>query len=114
MRLLGIDISHWDPNVKWDTAMAGGVHYAFIKATEGVNRVDPAFNRFWMQAAQAGIIKGAYHYFHPDLDPVAQANFFYQTVGALAPTDLPPVIDWETGNLDDSSIEAAQAFLNAV
>jgi lysozyme len=43
----------------------------------------------------AGLLRGAYHFYEPADDPVAQAEHFLSTV-SLASGDLPPVLDVET------------------
>ncbi len=94
----GIDLSHWDTGVDLSATKAGGWPFVYIKATEGLNQVDGLFSSYWSQAQASGMIRGAYHFFHPELDPKLQANFFLSTVGALSGTDLPPCLDLEVMN----------------
>jgi lysozyme len=56
--------------------------FGFAKAAEGDSYADPAFPRNWPALRAAGIVRGAYHFFHPALDPVRQAQFFFSTVSA--------------------------------
>ena len=60
------------------------------------------------QQHQAGVLHGAYQYFEPAQDPIAQADMLLSKIGgALAPDDLPPVIDVEaTGGLSPSQVAA--------
>lgn len=95
----GIDVSRYQARVDWERVRqmeVDGVRirFAFIKATEGSWMKDREFERNWTQAKKNGIIRGAYHYFLPDIDPRAQARHFIKTV-ALRSGDLPPVIDVE-------------------
>ncbi len=92
--LPGIDVSHWQGAIDWDAVAADGVEFAFIKATEGGDYVDPRFAANWSGAQRAGVVRGAYHFFRPQTDAVAQAEHFLRTV-QLAPGDLPPVLDVE-------------------
>ncbi len=39
----GIDVSKYQGKIAWDTVRAGGVAFAYIKSTEGGDRVDSAF-----------------------------------------------------------------------
>src|SRR5271165_411558 len=39
----GMDISHYDGTIDWPTAKAGGISFAFAKATESTNYTDPTF-----------------------------------------------------------------------
>jgi lysozyme len=52
----------------------------------------------------AGLLRGAYHFFHADQDAAAQANHYLQVV-KIGPGDLPPVIDIEvTSNASNAAI----------
>lgn len=101
--MLGIDVSHHNGQVNWKVVRAGGTDFAFMKATEGDGFVDASFADNWQNARDAGVLRGAYHFFSPLVDPAAQAAHFIATVGALLPGDLPPVIDVESGELDQRS-----------
>ena len=112
----GTDVSNFNPNVDWRAVWRGGRGFGFIKATEGLTLVNKLFAKDWAGAKAAGLVRGAYHFFRPDRDPVAQANFFVKTVGTLSGTDLPLVMDWEvtSGRTPAEQIAAAQSFLNVV
>ncbi|WP_210528995.1 glycoside hydrolase family 25 protein [Rubellimicrobium arenae] len=90
----GIDLSRWQGAVDWRTARANGVSFAFIKATEGGDRVDPGFAGHWTGAAAAGVPRGAYHFYYWCSPASTQAAWFIANVprerGAL-----PPVLDLE-------------------
>jgi lysozyme len=90
----GIDLSKFQPVVDWADARAGGVNFAYIKATEGGDQVDPLFKSHWQAAAQAGVARGAYHFFYHCRPALEQARYFIshvpRTVGAL-----PPALDME-------------------
>jgi lysozyme len=72
-----------------------GFQYCYMKATEGHASVDRSFARHWQDSRRAGLIRGAYHFFRPDVPAVAQADLFVRTVKFLLPGDLPPVLDLE-------------------
>jgi lysozyme len=57
-----------------------GDSFGFCKAAEGDDWEDPTFAVNWAALAEAGIPRGAYHFFHPAQDPVKQAKFFVSTV----------------------------------
>ncbi|MFT4015284.1 MAG: GH25 family lysozyme [Paracoccus sp. (in: a-proteobacteria)] len=90
----GIDISRYQGDVDWQTVRGSGVSFAFIKATEGGDWVDPNFRRYWYEAGAARIPRGAYHYFYFCRSGTQQAAWFIQNVprerGAM-----PPVVDLE-------------------
>lgn len=92
--LAGIDVSRYQTNIKWSKIDTNNIKFVFIKATEGIEYLDPTFNYNWLKAKENGIIRGAYHYFLPDLDPKYQAINFISNV-KLENGDLPPVIDIE-------------------
>ena len=106
----GIDVSHHQDNIDWDAVKAMQVKnikigFAFIKATEGLGRVDNAFRRNWLNVKQAGIPRGAYHFFISSKSGKAQAENFIETIN-LEKGDLPPVLDIETAN--GASVEDLQ------
>lgn len=96
----GIDVSYYQGKINWQKVKSMKeddvrIHFAFIKATEGVLLVDPYFQRNWREAPKVGIICGAYHFFRPKRDGKTQAKFFLQVVH-IEKGDLPPVVDIET------------------
>lgn len=95
----GIDISHHQKSIKWSDVAAIDVNgtrisFAFIKATEGITRQDLHFDRNWKKSKEAGLIRGAYHFYYPTRDAKKQADNFIKQV-KLEPGDLPPVLDIE-------------------
>lgn len=92
----GIDISHHQNHINWDTIAAGNqkVHFAFIKATEGAQHIDTLFCKNWAEVNRVGIQRGAYHFFRPSILPELQARNFLNWV-EMNQHDLPPVLDVE-------------------
>lgn len=95
----GIDVSKYQQNIAWDVVKEMKVKnvqlgFAFIKATEGLGNRDQQFKRNWKKSKQAGMIRGAYHFFLATKDGKAQAENFISTVD-LENGDLPPVVDIE-------------------
>ncbi len=106
----GIDVSHHQDNIEWEAVKAMQVKnikvgFAFMKATEGLGRVDNTYRRNWFNAKQAGIPRGAYHFFISSKSGKAQAENFIETVN-LQKGDLPPVLDIEQTN--GASVEDIQ------
>lgn len=91
----GIDVSHLQGQIDWLRVAQAGISFTFAKATEGASFVDPLFSTNWNGMRDAGIVRGAYHLFHPATPVAAQVDNFVRTVGALAANDLPPVLDLE-------------------
>lgn len=94
----GIDVSHYQGAVNWQSVKQTGISFAFAKATDGGSNVDSQFKNNWQGMKTAGIVRGAYHFFEPTQDATAQANNFVNTVESLQASDLPPVIDVEINN----------------
>jgi len=116
----GIDVSRYQYNVNWTLvrkmkSLDIRLGFAFIKATEGTTIIDPSFNRNWRKSKEAGLVRGAYHFFRPGNSGKKQAASFIRQV-KLRKGDLPPVLDIEVaGNADAASIAAkAKEWLNEV
>jgi len=95
----GIDVSRYQQNISWDMVKNMNVHdiqllFAFIKSTEGISNIDPYFKRNWKKSKQAGLVRGAYHFFIATKDGRMQAQNFIKNVN-LETGDLPPVLDIE-------------------
>lgn len=98
----GIDVSKYQHTIAWDEVKTMRVKniqhgFAFIKATEGSGYTDPQFKRNWRKAKEAGLIRGAYHFFISSRDGKTQANNFINKA-ELESGDLPPVLDIEQLN----------------
>jgi lysozyme len=113
--LTGIDVSKWQGVVNWKQVQQAGMAFAFARATYGTSEVDSSFKDNWEGMKEAGIVRGAYHFFLAAEDPARQAEFFINTVGSLDPGDLPPVIDVESDSGVSSNLVAdVQTWLDAV
>ena len=95
----GIDVSRYQERISWDAVHNMEVDeiklgFVFIKATEGSARTDPYFKRNWEKSKEAGMVRGAYHFFITTRDGSEQAKNFAHAV-KLESGDLPPVLDVE-------------------
>ncbi len=90
----GIDASRHQPEIDWRTARESGVTFAWLKATEGGDILDPAFRDNWRAARRAGVAHGAYHFFYHCRAAAEQARWFIRNVPRDA-NALPPVLDLE-------------------
>lgn len=93
----GIDVSHYQAAINWDTIAVQEIDFVFMKATEGLELVDKRFAYNWHTTKKVGLKRGAYHFFHPTLSAIWQAKNFINTVD-LEYGDLPPVLDFEVTN----------------
>lgn len=71
----GQDRSNWQTVGPWT-----GLSFGIAKATEGLTYHDPTFRANYNAMHAEGVHKGAYHFFHPQLDGAAQAHFFLDFV----------------------------------
>lgn len=95
-----IDISSWQhpggAGIDWDKVKAAGVAGVIIKATQGVDYVNPYFAGDVAGAHAAGLLVGAYHYAEPakNADPHAELNAFLR-VAQVHDLELGAWLDWE-------------------
>ena len=107
-RVLGVDVSDARGVVDWDQVALTDKKFAFVKATEGEGFGSPdpigehaldsqyAYNA--LNAQQAGLIVGAYHYARPDMGNTAEDEaswFVSQASGIIGAGFLPPALDVE-------------------
>lgn len=94
----GIDISEYQDRIDWDKIkeLEGGypIEFVFVRATVGCDRKDYKFKKYWKKAKEKKFICGAYHYYRPNENSVAQAKNFIENV-TLVEGDFPPVLDIE-------------------
>ena len=90
----GVDVSHYQGKIDWETLADQDIDFAFIKATEGSSYVDDTFEYNFKEARKTGIAVGAYHFFSFDSAAKTQAENFINTVEPFEGM-LPPVIDFE-------------------
>ncbi|MGB8510632.1 MAG: GH25 family lysozyme [Pyrinomonadaceae bacterium] len=100
----GIDVSHFQGVINWQRVSASNVAFAFTKATDGVGAQDTFFTANYASIKSNGILRGAYHFFRPQLDAKAQADSFLHVVKQLEPGDLPPAIDVEVDGGKSASL----------
>ena len=97
-KVAGLDVSEYQGDIKWSEVHLVEnnfpVGFVFIRATAGTDKVDLQFNKNWNGAKANNITRGAYHYYRPNENSLAQADLFIQNV-QLQKGDLPPVVDIE-------------------
>ncbi|MDO4224881.1 MAG: glycoside hydrolase family 25 protein [Bergeyella zoohelcum] len=99
-KTFGIDISHYQnpEDIQWDSLSIANksvpIKFVVLRATMGKNSKDRHFKKYWAKAKKHNLIRGAYHFYRPNEDPVKQANNFLESV-KLESGDLVPVLDIE-------------------
>lgn len=94
----GFDCSHYQGTVDMAAQASKGAKFVIIKATEGTSYTDPSFSANYDGATKAGLIRGGYHFAHPDASSGAsQANFFLKHGGGWSGDGitLPGMLDIE-------------------
>jgi len=100
----GYDVSVFQGAFAWQ---GRGVAFGFARISDGTGTIDPQFEGNWARMKAAGVLRGAYQFFEPGGDEVAQANLMVQKVGRLGSGDLPAMIDVEvTGGKNGATIAA--------
>jgi len=117
--VIGPDVSSHNHDrggvVDWAAVQAaGGASFVFVKATEGVDYLNPSFASDFASVHDQGMIRGAYHYARPSgttnvtitADAIAEASFYVSNAGTMsAKGDLPPVLDIEAaGTLNPAQL----------
>lgn len=117
-RILGIDVSHYEPSIDFALAKTSGVGWMFAKATEGTKFVDALLKQHATNAKTVGIAVGAYHFFRANFSGIDQANFFLQTCNATGLNFDLLCLDWEQGSGDGVNVNIqkneALAFLKRI
>ena len=115
----GIDVSHHQGVIDWNGVARDGIRFAYMKATEGGDFTDDRFASNWEAAGEAGIDRGAYHFFTLCRPGDVQADHFMDVVPD-DDTALPPAVDLELkGNCgvrpsNDAVQREIRAFLEIV
>ncbi len=104
----GMDISHYQGDINWKELArtrqgAFPIRFVFMKASEGGDYDDKSFRQNFDSAKAYGFIRGAYHFYNPQTDPLRQADFFIRSV-ELDSGDLPPVLDIEKMGTDEETL----------
>jgi lysozyme len=115
----GIDTSSWQGAIDWRAVAQAGRAFAIARVSDGLDYPDAQFAHDWPAIAAAGLVRGAYQFFRPSQDPIAQAELFLAALarsGGLGAADLPPIIDLETsdGETNEVVVARAHAWLDAI
>ena len=80
----GIDVSKL-PVIDTVGPEGRGVEFAFIRVSDGLTHPDAKFAPYWEGARAANVLRGAYQYFRPSQDPIAQAEMLLGAIGQQLP-----------------------------
>ncbi|RWX81719.1 glycosyl hydrolase [Neorhizobium lilium] len=104
----GVDVSRWQGDIDWLRLRTQGANFAYIKATDGGDHVDPMFGTNWRKAKESGVKRGAYHFFYWCRTAGEQAEWFIRNV-PRDPDALPPVIDVEYNHQSNCKMRLSRA-----
>ena len=108
-RPTGPDVSDHNRNINWDKVREAGHEFAIAKASEGLTWRATTFPGRWKAIADAGLLRGAYHFARPQPGRTGadEAKWFLRVVddaGGFRPGDLRPVLNLEWGTLDAAGL----------
>ena len=106
----GIDVSHHQGEIDWRAVKSTEkqehpIRFVFMKATEGGDYKDRRFDENFRRAGEVGLVRGVYHFYNPNTDPIRQADFFISQV-RLKRGDLAPVLDIERKPRNKAQLQA--------
>lgn len=114
LNLKGIDVSCHNGNINFNAVKNSGVNVVIIKATEGVDYVDPYCDKHTQGVKQAGLNFGYYHFMSEKTDPTRQAQDFWNKIKNTG-YNIIPCLDIETNSRGRNRTQISDrciAFLN--
>lgn len=100
----GIDISMHNGSINFNSVKNNGIEAIIIKATEGVDYIDPNFETYYSQSHNMGFHIGFYHFMSEKTNPTKQAEDFYNSINGKE-YDIIPVLDIEINKYNRSRKE---------
>lgn len=90
----GVDVSHHNPILDWNEVKNQNIHFAYIKATEGITHDDRNYIYNYKLAKENNVKVGSYHFYSFAVSGLEQAKHFIR-VAQCESGDLLPAIDVE-------------------
>lgn len=119
-KVLGMDVSHYQPKVNWDAVKRHGFKFCFAKASDGTSPT-AMHDTHRENAIKHGLLFGSYHFFRFAKDPEAQVDTFLRATGGIRAGELPHVGDFEWDKqhpnygegktMDDRAADLAYRFM---
>jgi len=91
---IGIDISHHQGVVDWNSVAKTDIKFVYHKATEGASHQDRKYRENMKQAKNVGLLVGSYHFYSLKSTATAQFENFKKQTNNIS-QDLIPVVDVE-------------------
>lgn len=108
MNSLGADFSKWDARPVDYSLAREKIDFVFIKASEGTVE-DSLFRAQW-GAAEGWVLRSAYHFFRPSVDPVLSARKLVDIMGSDR-GDIPVALDLEVTDGRSDTLPRARVWL---
>ncbi|WP_078992312.1 GH25 family lysozyme [Clostridium botulinum] len=99
--LKGIDISMHNNTIDFAKVKNNGTSVVIIKATEGVQYIDPLLEQHYNGSKVAGLNIGFYHFMSEKTSPTQQATDFWNAIKGKQ-FNILPCLDIETNNIGRS------------
>lgn len=119
--LESIDVSVANGKIDWVKVAAAGISFVYVKATDGVNYIDPTFFTNAKGALAAGLPVGAYHYLkvrHGKAQDAQKQALQYCEAYVKAGCTLVPALDCEDATNKDATpdewLEAIRTWVAVV
>ncbi|WP_130735392.1 glycoside hydrolase family 25 protein [Flavobacterium sp. J27] len=100
----GLDISHYQGDlISTLNKRKDSLYFVICKATEGTSYIDPTYQNNCTLLKEKHVIRGAYHFYLCEYDPIDQAQHFAKVIMEnqfLNIGHLPPVMDIENSSMD--------------
>ena len=109
----GIDISQHNGNINFSSVKNSGIEVIIIKATEGVNYVDPMCEEHYNHASKHGFNIGFYHFMSEKTNPSQQAVDFWNKIKNKKFNVL-PCLDIETNRYGRSRREISDRCIEFI
>lgn len=106
----GIDVSNHNGGIDFLKVKNSGIEVVIIKATEGVDWIDPYLEKHYNGACGKGFSIGFYHFMSEKTNPSKQAEDFYKAIKDKEYNVL-PCLDIETNNVGRTSKEITDRCL---
>jgi lysozyme len=90
----GVDVSHHNPILNWESVLEQNITFAYIKATEGASHEDRNYPYNYDLARETNIKAGSYHFYTFGLSGKEQARHFLK-IAKFNAGDMLPAIDVE-------------------
>jgi len=109
-----LDVSKWQGPVNWPQVAPQPV-LVICRASDGLDYDDPNFQANWDGLKSLNIRRGAYHYYHPEMNAALQFANYQKAVtqaGGFLSSDIAPILDVE--GLETATTDVRKAAAGSI